>query len=63
MTELLEKEDEDTHPRRGSTEGQVVDQFLENLDQQADQPSLSAPEVAREFTEAILEAAQSVLPA
>ena len=40
----------------------VVERFLHNLGEQTDQPNTTAPEAAREFTEAILEAAQTVLP-
>ena len=40
----------------------VVERFLHNLGEQTGHPSTTAPEAAREFTEAILEAAQTVLP-
>ena len=40
----------------------VVERFLHNLGEQMGQPNTTAPEAAREFTEAILEAAQTVLP-
>ena len=40
----------------------VVERFLHNLGEQTDQPNTTPPEAAREFTEAILEAAQTVLP-
>ena len=40
----------------------VVERFLHNLGDQTDQPNITAREAAREFTEAILEAAQTVLP-
>ena len=40
----------------------VVERFLHNLGEQTGQPNTTAPEAAREFTEAILEAAQTVLP-
>ena len=39
----------------------VVERFLHNLGEQAGQPNTTAPEAARGFTEAILEAAQTVL--
>ena len=40
----------------------VVERFLQNLGEQTGQPNTTAPEAAREFTEAILEEAQTVLP-
>ena len=40
----------------------VVQRFLHNLGEQTGQPNTTAPEATREFTEAILEAAQTVLP-
>ena len=40
----------------------VVERFLHNLGERTGQPNTTAPEAAREFTEAILEAAQTVLP-
>ena len=40
----------------------VVERFLHKLGEQTGQPNTTAPEAAREFTEAILEAAQTVLP-
>ena len=40
----------------------VVERFLHNLGEQTGQPNTTAPEAARGFTEAILEAAQTVLP-
>ena len=40
----------------------VVERFLHNLGEQTGQPNTTAPEAAREFTKAILEAAQTVLP-
>ena len=40
----------------------VVERFLHNLGEQTRQPNTTAPEAAREFTESILEAAQTVLP-
>ena len=40
----------------------VVERFLHNLGEQTGQPNTTAPEAAREFTEAILEEAQTVLP-
>ena len=40
----------------------VVGRFLHNLGEQTGQPNTTAPEAAREFTEAILEAVQTVLP-
>ena len=40
----------------------VVERFLHNLGEQTGQPNTAAPEAAREFTKAILEAAQTVLP-
>ena len=40
----------------------VVERFLHNLGEQTGQPNTTAPEVARGFTKAILEAAQTVLP-
>ena len=39
----------------------VVERFLHNLGEQTGQPNTTAPEAAWEFTEAILEAAQTVL--
>ena len=39
----------------------VVERFLHNLGERTCQPNTTAPEAAREFTEAILEAAQTVL--
>ena len=40
----------------------VVERFPHNLGEQTGQPNTTAPEAARGFTEAILEAAQTVLP-
>ena len=40
----------------------VVERFLHNLGEQTGQPNTTAPEAARGFTKAILEAAQTVLP-
>ena len=40
----------------------VVERFLHNLGEQTGQPNTTASEAAREFTKAILEAAQTVLP-
>ena len=40
----------------------VVERFLHNLGEKTGPPNTTAPEVAREFTGAILEAAQTVLP-
>ena len=40
----------------------VIERFLHNLGEQTGQPNTTAREAAREFTEAILEAAQTVLP-
>ena len=40
----------------------VVERFLHNLGEQTGQPNTTAPEAARGFTKAILEAAQAVLP-
>ena len=40
----------------------VVERFLHNLGEQTGQPNTTAPEAAREFIEAIFEAAQTVLP-
>ena len=40
----------------------VIEKFLHNLGEQTGQPNTTAPEAARGFTEAILEAAQTVLP-
>ena len=40
----------------------VVERFLHNLGEQTSQPNTTAPEAARGFTKAILEAAQTVLP-
>ena len=40
----------------------VVRRFLHNLGEQTGQPNTTAPEAAREFTKAILEAAQTVPP-
>ena len=40
----------------------VVEKFVHNLGEQTIQQNTTAPEAAREFTEAILEAAQTVLP-
>ena len=40
----------------------VVERFLHNLGEQTGQPNTTAPEAARGFAEAILEAAQTVLP-
>ena len=40
----------------------VVERFLHNLGEQTGQLNTTAPEAAREFTKAILEAAQTVLP-
>ena len=40
----------------------VVGRFLHNLGEQTGQPNITAPEAEREFAEAILEAAQTVLP-
>ena len=40
----------------------VVERFLDNLGEQTGQPNTTAPQAAREFIEAILEAAQTVLP-
>ena len=40
----------------------MIERFLHNLGEQTGQPNATAPEAAREFTEAILEAAQTVLP-
>ena len=40
----------------------VVERFLPNLGEKTGHPNTTAPEAAREFTEAILEAAQTVLP-
>ena len=40
----------------------VVERFVHNLGEQTGQPNTTAPEGAREFTEAILEAAQTVFP-
>ena len=40
----------------------VVESFLHNLGEQTGQLNTTAPEAAREFTEAILEAVQTVLP-
>ena len=40
----------------------VVERFLHNLGEQTGQRNTTAPEAARGFTEAILEAAQTVLP-
>ena len=40
----------------------VVERFLHNLGEQTGQPNTTAPETAREFTKAILESAQTVLP-
>ena len=40
----------------------VVERFLHNIGEQTGQPNTTAPEAARGFTEAILEAAQTVLP-
>ena len=39
----------------------VVERFLHNLGEQTGQPNTTAPEAARGFTEAILEAVQTVL--
>ena len=40
----------------------MVERSLHNLGEKTGQPNTTAPEAAREFTEAILEAAQTVLP-
>ena len=40
----------------------VVERFVHNLGEQMGLPNTAAPEAARGFTEAILEAAQTVLP-
>ena len=40
----------------------VVERFLHNLGEQTGQPNTTAPEAVREFTEAILEAAQTMIP-
>ena len=41
---------------------QVIERFLHNLGERTGQPNTTAPEAAREFTETILKAAQTVLP-
>lgn len=41
----------------------VIERFLHNLEERAYQPFTTTPATAKEFTEAILEAVQRVLPA